>query len=117
MDGRRMTGLEVDLWPPIARITSLFDQKIEKIWFKRPDMDGWCSGLSYEILWFEKAQKKIRVKALPYPARFGFELRGCLTKGAEKEKICANYEIVWCELRDFLTAITRLFDSEKQDFA
>lgn len=30
MDGRRMAGFEVDLWPPIARITSLFDQKIEK---------------------------------------------------------------------------------------
>lgn len=58
MDGRPMAGLEVDLWPPIARITSLFDQKIEKIWFRRPDMDGWYSGLSYEILWFEKAQKK-----------------------------------------------------------
>ena len=57
MDGRRMAGLEGDLWPPIARITSLFDQKIEKIWFRRPDMDGWYSGLSYEILWFEKAQK------------------------------------------------------------
>ena len=41
-----------------------------------------------------KKRKKIRVKALPYPARFGFELRGCLTKGAEKGKICANYEIV-----------------------
>ena len=64
-----------------------------------------------------KKHKKLRVEALPYPARFGFELRGCLTKGAEKEKICANYEIVWCELRDFLTAITRLFDSKKQDFA
>lgn len=40
MDRRRMAGLEVDLWLPIARITSLFDQKIEKIWFRRPDMDG-----------------------------------------------------------------------------
>ena len=27
MDGRRMAGFEVDLWPLIARITSLFDQK------------------------------------------------------------------------------------------
>lgn len=34
-----------------------------------------------------------------------------------KQKFKVNYEIVWCELRDFLTAITRLFDSEKQDFA
>ena len=55
MDGRRMAGFEVDLWPLIARITSLFDQKIEKIWFRRPDMDGWCSGMNYEFFWFEKA--------------------------------------------------------------
>lgn len=111
-----MAKLEVDLWPPIARTTSLFDQKIEKhglggqIWMV--DAAVWATRF-FDL----KKRKKLRVEALPYPAQFGFELRGCLTKGAEKEKFCANYEIVWCERRDFLTAITRLFDSEKQDFA
>ena len=79
---------------------------------------GWLMQrfeLRDSLIW--KSAKKIRVKAFPYPARFGFELRVCLTKGAGNKKFNVNYEIVWCELRDFLTAITRLFDSEKRDFA
>lgn len=68
MDGRHMAGLEVDLWPPIARITSLFDQKIEKngldgqIWMV--DAAVWATSF-FDL----KRRKKSGTGPLPYPIR------------------------------------------------
>ena len=64
-----------------------------------------------------KKRKKARGVTTPLPYPFGLKLRVCLTKSAGNKKFNVNYEIVWCELWDFLTAITRLFDNKKQDFA
>ena len=86
MDGRRMAGFEVDLWPLIARITSLFDQKIEKIWFRRPDMDGWCSGMNYEFFDL-KRRKKTRGGTTPPTLSVWLKTTSLFDEKRRKQKI------------------------------